>query len=276
MNSEIEYIQGSLLENKPCILIPAYNDKDGLKKTIDSICEKDINVLVVDDGSDEKLSLSEFGVVNFSLVIIRLKCNSGIVKALNVGLSTCKENKIRYVFRLDCCDIYVESRMEKQLNFLKENNFAMVGGNVEFFDENNRVLYKSNLPESCRDIKTKQVYRSCFIHPAILFDLNSLDFDVYYEKEYIHAEDYELFLRIVHSHDVGNIKDIVTRCLIRESGLSLSNRNAQILSVIKSQIKFFNYTKLLCYFGVVKSISLLVLPIKITNFVKTKLGLINR
>ena len=72
--------------NSLIIVIPHYNDLDGLKKTLISVIEDiKIDVIVIDDGSEDKIDESK---VNFNgnIFFKYLSHNSGIGDALNIGL----------------------------------------------------------------------------------------------------------------------------------------------------------------------------------------------
>ena len=73
------------------VLIPCYNDQEGLVRSLESIHYDTAKfaVLIVDDGSAipvQHAHLLSFVAAGFSINIITLPSNQGIVKALNAGL----------------------------------------------------------------------------------------------------------------------------------------------------------------------------------------------
>lgn len=261
------------------VLIPSYQDNEGLLITLCSLNNEitPINIIIVDDGSQVSVVQGVDGFqTHHNIVIITLAKNQGIVKALNTGLDFCDSSEIKYVYRLDAHDINVEGRLSKQKDVMLEKNAALVGGAVEFFDENGKTISVLHLPQSSNEIKKLQIFRSCFVHPAVMLDLSKLG-DLYrYSNDYIHAEDYELFMRITRSFHVENIHDVVTKCLIRQGGISLSNRSHQIKSVMKAQIKYFDFNSKYSYLGVLKTTVLYLFPRNVVEFIKIKILKVHR
>ncbi|HDD9110054.1 TPA: glycosyltransferase, partial [Escherichia coli] len=79
---------------KTIILIPVYNDKGDLLKTLNSINEDDDNfeILIIDDGSVIPLTLPR-EKYKFKINVFRLSENMGITKALNTGLDIISNRK---------------------------------------------------------------------------------------------------------------------------------------------------------------------------------------
>jgi len=86
------------------IIIPAYNDKDGLRRTLQSVAYPELhdwlNITVVDDCSQEDYSdiIEEFSNVNF----YRMEHNGGPGVARNFAR---KHTKEPYILFVDCGDI---------------------------------------------------------------------------------------------------------------------------------------------------------------------------
>lgn len=101
------------------IIIPTYNRPHFLPRAVSSALQqtvKEIEVIVVDDGSDKPLNLIE----NSRLRVIRLSHNSGNAVARNVGLQAAKG---KYVAYLDDDDQLLPNMAQVSLNAL--NNTAL-------------------------------------------------------------------------------------------------------------------------------------------------------
>src|SRR5688572_29234183 len=112
--------------NKTILLIPHYNNPLGLMKSLSSIsCIENIDVLVVDDGSnqpfDEGMVSNSFNA-NGSVFYIYSKVNQGIEFALNSGLEFIIQKKqYQFIARLDCGDLCLGNRFQIQETFLINN-----------------------------------------------------------------------------------------------------------------------------------------------------------
>ena len=78
------------------IIIPAYNEADKIKDTLESIT--DINeideIVVVDDGSSDKTTEIASSVKNDKIKVFKLDKNRGKGYALNYGLKIAMKNAI--------------------------------------------------------------------------------------------------------------------------------------------------------------------------------------
>src|SRR5688500_5262867 len=102
-----------------CILIPCYNNPEGLAASLKSIHPGGSSCLavVVDDGSREPVRLPEGLPVPVQL--LRLEQNRGITEALNAGLRwIMAHTSARYIARLDCDDLAAPERFSRQKDFL--------------------------------------------------------------------------------------------------------------------------------------------------------------
>ena len=97
------------------IIIPTYNRPHFLPRAVESALQQtleEVEVIVVDDGSDEPVTLPEHS----QLKVIRLSQNSGNAVARNVGL---KAAKGQYVTYLDDDDQLLANMAQVSIDALK-------------------------------------------------------------------------------------------------------------------------------------------------------------
>lgn len=123
------------------VLIPVYNGENSVLDAIDScLLQKEVSkVIVVDDCStDGTLSIIKNRYnLNRKVIIVESMQNGGIVSALNLGL---KHVDSRFVARLDADDSMLDQRIERQLQFLIEGGYDLVGSNMVSKEEPARVI----------------------------------------------------------------------------------------------------------------------------------------
>ncbi|WP_343618374.1 glycosyltransferase [Flavobacterium sp.] len=258
--------------NKTILLIPYYNNSEGLIKSIESINEnEEIDIFIVDDGSihkfDESIILSVFkgkGEIFFEY----LENNTGIETALNTGLKIIIDKRYKYVARLDCGDICLGKRFAVQQKFLNENpNIKIVGSNVLAADTDGTFLYSINLPLQNKEIKSKMYFNSMLIHPAVMFSTEILKIVGLYPLNYKSAEDYAFFFTISKTFDMANIEEYLTQIEINEKGISLQKRKQQVksrITIIKENFYFGFYP----IYGLMRNYILLILPYRFILFLK--------
>lgn len=257
--------------NDVLILIPNYNNLEKLQFSffnIQDFCKK-YKFLIVDDGSIKNITEGDFAEFDLNIDIRTLNENYGIEYALNVGINYAVENEFKYIARLDSGDYWDSEKLEKQIEFLNTNpEYALVGTNSIFFDDASKAeIKKYTLPISYNAIKRKMHINSCFIHSSVLIRISALKDVGYYSEKYKYAEDMELFFRIMQKYKVCNLNEYLTHYETNDfSSISYAKRRKQIASRIKIQIKYFNWSYWESYFGIIRSIALLMFDfVKITE-----------
>jgi len=128
------------------------------------------------------------------------------------------------IARIDRGDVWLEQKLEVQVAFLKSNPcVSLVGSQVEYFDESRNALGISKFPTSHAELTANA--RSgfgVFEHSSILFknEINYRDFFRY-------SQDLDLYVRIAQRGRLGNINEVLVRCLTGNFGITLRNKPLQ-------------------------------------------------
>lgn len=245
------------------VLIPVYNDRQGLIDSINSIQEDiSVDLVIIDDGSSEKLQ-QEFLRSHFNkgtLHLITLEKNSGIEKALNTGLEYIYSKNYEYVARLDSGDLCMPQRFQKQRElFLSDRDLYLVGSQVSYIDLNGRFLFNSSFPESSEKLKKFTYLNSYIVHSAAMFKREVIDEIGYYSYNFPAAEDFEYFFQIIKKFKAVVHPEILLKVLINPSGISNSQRKRQVKSKLKVIWKF-RYFGLYPILGLLRNGVLYFLP----------------
>ncbi|WP_273804031.1 glycosyltransferase [Providencia rettgeri] len=204
------------------IILPVYNAEKFIFEAIDSIIRqtyKNLQIIIINDGSTDN-SLHIINSFNDERILIVTRENKGLISTLNEGLLLSKGN---YIARMDADDIARDDRIEIQLNFLKENkNVGIVGSYAHMIDEDGNNIGLKKKPASDTMIKTVCFFGSPFIHPSVMFNKSLIKESLYYSNEFIHAEDYELWARLIANNDLkfSNIKDTLLKYRIVSASVS--------------------------------------------------------
>ncbi|MCM8777982.1 MAG: glycosyltransferase [Candidatus Omnitrophica bacterium] len=111
-------------ENKPLvsIIIPVYNRVDLLPRTLNSVINqtyKDIEIIVVDDGSTEDIKSVVDNFNDPRIKYLRHNENKGVAAARNTGM---KISRGAFIAFLDSDDEYLPEKIEKQVEFFLEQS----------------------------------------------------------------------------------------------------------------------------------------------------------
>ncbi len=222
------------------VLIPCYNNFDGLIRSIKSISyyADKCCIVVVDDGSASEVREAEIRRhidINIKIFVIRLEQNKGITNALNTGLRWIRDNKIsEFIARLDCSDICCEDRLQKQVSFLKKRpEIGLLGSwcTFELPDGKSRFVYTT--PTEHQAIEKEMYFRNVFIHPTVMFRTKIIEVAGFYPEHYLHVEDYAYFWKLVLHTQVAIIPEFLVTCEINYKGISIENRLKQLQSRYK-------------------------------------------
>jgi glycosyltransferase involved in cell wall biosynthesis len=261
------------------VLIPAYNDQVGLERTLASIDEADnsFTVVVVDDGSDPPVSLDPERYP-FRIELLKQEQNGGIVKALNTGLEFVIEAGCKFVARLDAADLNRPGRFEQQYKRMSEDKgLCLLGSNAVFRNETDEAeLFVTKLPTTHAGAQKWMVFRNCFIHPTVMLRVECLAEIGLYDANFPHIEDYVLFSRITEKFRTENIEEPLVDCFVREGGISMRHAKQQMLSGLKFRWKHPRPLNPLWYAYIAKRLAYLVVPFKLRNGLKGKLGFVKR
>ncbi len=228
------------------LLIPHYNNIEGLQKSLGSINETEaIDVLVVDDGSNEVPDLSElkqnFTNIN-EIFLIDLKQNKGIETALNTGLDWIRTKKYKYIARLDAGDTCEINRFHIQKQYLQEHtDIYLIGSWVNFVDMEDNVLFTLKVPTEHQEIKKKMFFNNMFIHPSVMFRANVIEEIGLYPYDFPALEDHAYFFNMVNHYKTANIPKALINYEMNPESISNLKRKTQVKSRIRLIKKYFYF-----------------------------------
>lgn len=131
------------------IIIPVHNSASFIEETIKSIEKQtyqNYEAIFIDDySSDSSVEiLEQYQHCNKKIKIITLKKHKGVSFSRNIGV---RKAKGRYLCFLDSDDIWRENKLEKQINFIRENNYSFVYSAFRYINhEGNKVSKKIKVP----------------------------------------------------------------------------------------------------------------------------------
>ncbi len=250
-----------------CVLIPCFNNLQGLIVSLKSIYypTSDFLVVVVDDGSVEPLDENYVSkITGKPVMVIRMQQNVGITQALNAGLTWIVENiTTNYIARLDCEDICRKERFVKQISFLKTHTqVSLLGSWCNFEDSKTGKHYLYKSPELHTSIVKDMYSRNSFIHPTVIINVSVFDKTGFYPTNYEYAEDYALFWKICTTSQAHILPESLVNCLLNRNGISYKNKNKQLGARFKVIIKLAP-NSLYKVFGLARLVFLFLLPKKL-------------
>lgn len=253
---------------KLCILIPCYNNFEGLIQSIQSIdyLSGAYIIVVVDDGSLEPVAadrINNYFHAKHTVKIIHLSQNQGITKALNTGLEFIYTNySVQFIARLDCGDTCSPQRFYTQVAFFERyHNIHLTGTWCYFKDSRTGKGYKYITPTQHDEIDREMHFRNVFIHPTVMWRVDGTG-KFKYPEQYPCAEDYGLFYELISKVKSAIIDEYLVTCEINHKGLSGANRTTQLKSRLKV-VSDYGRRKGLYLMGASKLYFLMIMPYNI-------------
>lgn len=131
-----------MVEGLISIIMPTYNCGTFIKKTIESVLRqtyRNWEIIIVDDCSTDNTRqiVEKYFSDDKRIKYYCLEKNSGAAVARTEAM---KRANGEYMAFLDSDDLWIPNKLEKQLLFMKENNYAFSCTAYEQIDENDKSL----------------------------------------------------------------------------------------------------------------------------------------
>jgi teichuronic acid biosynthesis glycosyltransferase TuaG len=137
--------------------------------------------------------------LNLQINFLSKKFKNGLSEAKNLGLSNINTDLVAF---LDGDDLYLENKLEKQVDFFMNNEVDFLGTqswNINGLNENNifESCFKIGENETHEQIKTKLEFENCLTHGSMMIKMNSLK-ELGFYKNVTGMEDWDLWKRAVN------------------------------------------------------------------------------
>lgn len=203
--------------------LPFYNNEKTLEIAIKSIIQqtfKNWELILIDDGSlDDSIAIAEkMASIDERISLISDGKNKGLVHRLNQIIDIAQGD---YIARMDADDIMLPERLEKQFAvFISNSKIDIVATAAFTIDENDNPIGIRDTEDIIFKSKKDIFKKALLIHPSILVKKEWYKSNRY-DKEYIRAEDFELWCRTFSYTKFFRITEPLL--LYREGNISIAN-----------------------------------------------------
>ena len=124
------------------VLTPSYNSEKYIQEAILSVQNQTYQtweMIIVDDASTDKTVaiIEKIAAIDNRITLIKLASNSGTGIARNTALDYAKG---KYISFLDADDLWKSDKLEKQVNFLINNNLPFTFSFYDYINEEGNLL----------------------------------------------------------------------------------------------------------------------------------------
>ncbi|RXK00110.1 glycosyl transferase family 2 [Arcobacter sp. CECT 8986] len=204
------------------VIMSVYNDEKYVSIAIDSILKQsfeNFEFIIINDGSiDRTLEILKKYKGKDSRIVLINQENKGLTKSLNIGIEKAKG---KYIARMDSDDISYPERLQKQIEFLENNEeYGLLGTNVEKIDKNENHIEFNTTKYTNEEIQKILCIRNCFAHGSVMINKELVSKDLYYDEEFRYAQDYRLWTKIAKKFKVANLDESLYKLRLHENSIS--------------------------------------------------------
>lgn len=218
------------------VLMPVYNGEKHLAEAISSILGqtyRDFEFLIINDGSTDKSDEIILSYTDSRIRYIKNETNLKLIATLNKGIDLASG---KYIARMDADDIALPHRLERQVLFLEKNPNVIVAGS--WYKCIGDLETTTQYPVSHEEIKMEMLYHCPICHPSVMWRVNTYA-EVHFCAEFLHAEDYDLWSRLIVLGEFTNIPEVLLCYRIHQQSVSRSNQETQNKNSIRVRLNQF-------------------------------------
>ena len=228
---------------KVTVLMPVYNGEKYLAEAIESILNqtyKDFEFLIINDGStDNSVKIIE-SYNDPRINLVHNKRNLKLIATLNKGLNIAKGE---YIARMDCDDVSLPDRLLKQVEYLDNHpDVGVLGCGTKNVDEKLNTISEPERPLTYLQNKWRLLFKTTLMHPSVMYRKNLILKYGGYSNRFIHAEDYDLWSRLIDSVIIHQIPE--TLVYLRKHNQNIGIVYKDISSINIPKISINNIIKL--------------------------------
>jgi len=238
------------------VITPAYNCERFIEESLDSILPQikdNYELIILDDASDDKTFDIIMKKYNYrsNISIIGAKKNKGCAYVSNQLIKYVAYGK--YIAIHDADDISLPGRLERQVEFLEQNNdIFCLGGWAEMIDEESKPIGSMHYPpKTDHDIKMQLANNTCcpMINPSTMFRRETFLKLGGYEYEdplikYVH--DFDLWFNAASSgYKFENLREELIKYRKNPNGITGRLQKTMIKGHGKVLMKYHDYVKML-------------------------------
>lgn len=212
------------------VLMPVYNGEAFLIETIDSVLNQsytDFDLLIINDGSTDSTEEIIKSYNDTRIIYIENEKNIGYIRTLNRGLDMIDSE---FIARMDADDLWVSSKLEKQINLLDEKpEIGICGTSIRKFGvvEGDFIFPIDNV-----GLRVGFLFFCKMSHPSVVFRTSFLnETGLRYREDFHPAEDYKMWVDSIDKTQIWNIPEILVYYRQHPSQVTKPTDPKQILTI---------------------------------------------
>ena len=223
------------------VLMPVYNAEPFLREAIDSILKQtftDFEFIIINDGSTDRSEEIIKSYTDSRIRYYKNEHNLKLIATLNKGFDLANG---KYIARMDADDISLPTRLQLQYELMERDEAVGLCGT--WFDTFNTdtVVSTSRYGPDHSTICFKHLYQIHLSHGTCMFRTSVLkQHALYFNPDFSHAEDYELWSRISMVTKLANVQQVLYKVRQHENEVSHKYSDVQRKNSYRVKTKLFS------------------------------------
>jgi len=217
------------MSNKPqiSVIMSFYNTEKYIEEAIKSVISQNFTdfelILINDCSNDNSLNIAnKYVKLDSRIKLVDSPNNLGPACARNLGI---KISCGKYIAIFDADDICMVNRLRIQFDFLEKNkNIFLVGGSFIHIEENGKIIDKTIYKLNFNQLLIKLRSSIPVVNSTVMFRNSGY----LYREKLLHAEDYDLWLRMItDGKKLEVLENVLIYCRIHSGSISNQDRRGQ-------------------------------------------------
>jgi len=221
--------------------MPVYNGERFLAQAIESILAQtfaDFEFIIVDDGSRDRSAeiIRSYEARDERIRFLRLERNAGESATRNHGIDAATG---AYIAAMDCDDVSLPGRLEKQVNFLRANpEIGALGTSASLTDEDLKPYYTYAVPERHAHIAYNILLGRSVVGASLMIRRDILNAVGGYDPSRKRCCDIELISRLLCETGVANLPDSLYLYRMHDGQWGSTPKGRRYWAELKSRLLF--------------------------------------
>lgn len=223
-----------MVEGLVSIIMPSWNTGRFIAESIDSVLKQTYTnweLLIVDDCSTDNTDEIITSYKDSRIKYFKNEHNSGAAFTRNKAM---REAQGEWIAFLDSDDLWKPEKLEKQINFMKENGYVFSYHDFEKIDEESKPL---NVYVTGPEVVTKKEMYNYGYPGCLTFMYSTRAMGLVQIKDIKKNNDYAILLKLCKIADCYLLKENLARYRIRKKSIS----HDKLTRKLKSHYDLFRY-----------------------------------
>jgi glycosyltransferase involved in cell wall biosynthesis len=217
------------------VVMPSYNHAPYIRDAIISVLSqtvKDIELIVVDDGSSDNSNEVISSVTDDRLHHVPLSTNVGACEAMNIAIGMSRGD---YVAVCNSDDVWEHDKLERQVCVMEQMpSVSAVFSNVSWINEAGTLLPDNELPDIANVFSRENRSRfawlrelveegNCLCHPSVLIKRSVYENIGVLNNLLRQLPDLDIWIRLLQNYEIHVLKDRLVKFRLHDLNTSRSS-----------------------------------------------------